>query len=785
MKRINFCNEWVFSGKENTKTLVSLPHDAALAAGRDENAPSGRAGAFFKSGVYEYEKCFFVPKDWQGKTVYAEFEGVSPRAEVFLNDRKLGGCRYGYSRFRVPLAQPDYGAWNTMRVLADDSEHPNSRWYAGAGIYRPVSLLIGEAEHILADGVRITTESCAPAKITVSVGVSSATVRDEDIEVAILDQNRMAASGRGRRNTFVIADAKLWSAGSPALYQCLVTLYRGGRVIDTHMESFGIRTLEWSGSGFFVNGESVLLKGGCIHHDHGVLGAKTFEQSEWRRIRRLKEFGFNAVRSAHNPLSAAALRACDALGMYVMDEAWDTWTNPKNPYDHARDFLECFEEDLQSMVDKDYNHPSVVMYSIGNEVTEPAKPEGLELGKRLIGTLKRMDSTRPVTAGINLTLLFLSTLENNPLAAENAEKNAPSGEGMDSTAFNKMVFEMGKRMTEAAATDGADQVSSPILDALDIAGYNYAVSRYGMEGTLHPDRLVVGSETYPIDLASTWKLVEAYPYVIGDFMWTAWDYLGEAGIGAWSYDREDAGFEKGYPYLLADTGALDILGNDNAEAGLAATVWGARSRPYIGVCPVNHPGVTAAAAIWRGSNALPYWSYRGCDGNAATVEVYSDKPEAELFINGRSLGKRRTEDARAVFETVYEPGELKAVALDASGNPAGESCLVSADEHTGIAIVQEAAAHVGEIVYFDIRLAGANGEIECNADTGLSVSVTGGELLGFGSANPKTEDCFTSGHCRTYYGRCQAVVRVTEESVCIRVSGEGLADAFHVAYVRE
>ncbi len=829
MMREQFCDNWIFRKVGEEKgSVVCLPHDAMQTEARTPDASSGSGGAYFAGGSYVYEKTFYAPQEWAQQDVMVEFEGVYPTAKVFLNGAEIGGCNYGYNLFRVELKGLVYGAENTIRVEVDNSDVPNSRWYSGAGIYRPVWLLTMNKEHILPDGIRITTVSYDPAKINVEVATTepansecngAESVVDSEILVEIFYKGEKITQGYGASQSLQIPDAKLWDDEHPNLYQCVVMLrknneasdsrnaaqHRDGEsancqnamsgreseavdsqdvklcsdveVLDSQEVTFGIRKLEWSTEGFKVNGKTVLLKGGCIHHDNGILGARSYDKSEWRRIAKLKEMGFNAIRSSHNPAGRAVIEACDALGMYVMDELWDMWDKSKTQYDYASRFLDNYEDDIESITAKDYNHPSVIMYSIGNEVTEPAKEEGVALAGKLCDKLHEADSTRPVTAGINITLLFLATMENNPLAG-GGESAAPSSEGMNSTAYNEMVSMMGNRMTMAAATPPADQVSSPVLDLLDIAGYNYAVSRYEMEGETHPNRIVVGSETYPYELARTWPMIEKYPYLIGDFMWTAWDYLGETGIGGWSYDAEDMGFGKGYPWLLADAGAMDILGNDNAEAGLASVVWGARKTPYIGVCPVNHPGVVPSKAIWRGSNALPYWSYQGCDGNDADVEVYTDGAEVELFINGRSVGREKPVDMQAIFHVIYEPGELKAVAYDADGQTLSESSLRSADKKARVRITpEEKCVKKGDIVYIDIDLTGENGEIECNRDAMLYVVVEGGELLAVGSANPKTEENFLSGKHTTYYGRAQAVIKVLEDQAKVRVTSEDFEDA--------
>ncbi len=793
MRREAFYQDWLFGKKGKEKRKINLPHDAMQEQGRSPDAPAGNSSGFFVGGCYEYEKKFFVPEEWRDKIILLEFEGVYPGAKVSLNGELAGECRYGYNCFRIALKELIYGTENTVSVEVDNRNQPNSRWYTGAGIYRPVWLLSGDKCHILPDGVKVTTICHNPACILVETETSMDEVNEgeaglgeagqNELRVCIYEGENKIVEANGKKTNIEIPQAKLWSAEHPYLYRCEVSLYRNGKLRDVESTYFGVRKLEWSSDGLKVNGEKVLLKGGCIHHDNGILGARSFEVSEYRRIWKLKEFGFNAIRSAHNPLCKAALKACDELGMYVMDELWDGWDKAKTKYDYAGDFPKHYQEDILIQVRKDYNHPSVILYSIGNEVTEPAKPEGVELCGKIARRIKELDDTRPVTAGINLTLLYMATLENNPLEAGTGA--APAVGKMDSTAYNKMVAEMGNRMTLAAATEPADKISEPVFRLLDIAGYNYATSRYALEGKLHPERIVVGSETYPYEILKTWKLVESCPYLIGDFMWTAWDYLGEAGIGGWSYDAEDRGFEKRYPWLLADAGALDILGNDNAQAGMAAVAWRAGKDPYIGVCPVNHPGVTAARAIWRGSNALPHWSWQGCDGNEAQVEIYSLAAEAELFINGRSVGKRLLEEGKAVFCTVYEPGECKAVVYDTEGKAVGESCLRSAEGEIKVRILPEADFHGGEcvlpdgcflcrnnILYLDISLVGENGEIECNADQWLEIFVEGGELLAFGSARPKTEEGYLAGGCTTYYGRSQAVVRALSEKLRVTVKGK-------------
>lgn len=793
MKRQSFQKDWLFGKNIGAMRKITLPHDAMQEEGRGADAPSGTGGAFFLGGRYIYEKHFFVPKEWKNKTQILEFEGVYPKAEVFLNGKKIAGCRYGYSDFYVPLTELEYEAENVVQVQVDNSELPNSRWYSGAGIYRPVWLWTGNKEYIVPNMVRVTTLDYKTGRILIDTETTKKDTLGENLEIQIFEEDTMIAHVNGCHAEVKIENVRLWSDKNPFLYRMKVILKDEKQILDVYETSFGVRQIEYSNKGLFINGESVLLKGGCIHHDNGILGARSFAESEWRRIKRLKEFGFNAVRSSHNPLCKAALEACDALGMYVMDEAWDMWDKPKTPYDYANSFMENYESDIQKMVYKDYNHPSVIMYSIGNEVTEPSRSEGVDLAKKLVKTVKKYDQTRPVTAGINLTLLLLASMgiDLTVSGSDTEKKDQETKKEMNSTEYNRMVFEQGNSMTMAAASPAADKISAPLLDCLDICGYNYAMSRYEMEKELHPKRVVVGSETYPYDLQKSWKMVEKNQHIIGEFMWSAWDYLGEVGIGSWAYVKEDGGFEKKYPWLLADTGALDILGNDNAEAGIASIVWKARKTPYIAVTPANHPGIVPLKAIWRGTNALPYWSYQNCDGNAVEIQIYADAEEVEVFLNGTSIGRKEIKDYAAVFETFYQSGTIKAIAYGGNGEILSESELQSADSKLQIQILEEenpikknmdemhgvedASMEDGKIVYLDIDIVGSNGVVECNADEKLSVGVEGGELLAFGSANPKTEEDFLEGTYKTYYGRSQAVIHLLEKNVKVTVQGETLA----------
>ena len=768
MKKVCFNTGWTCNG-----TPVTLPHDAQILEKRNPAVSDGGHG-YFPGGIYTYEKTFTAPAEWEGKKVLAEFEGVYKNSTVSLNGNVVGGHKYGYTTFTVELTGLNYDAENTLTVVADNSKLPNSRWYTGSGIYRPVWLYVGDAEHIAYQGVKITTLSIDPAVIRVETKATG------DVAVEILDGDTVIAAGSGADCEITVPGAKLWSDETPNLYTARVTC--GGDVVE---EKFGIRKIEWSNKGLFINGKETLLRGGCVHHDSGILGAATYDESEWRRVRILKEAGFNAIRAAHNPCSRAMLEACDHYGMYMMDETFDMWYNRKTKNDYGLDFEENWAEDTAAMVNRDYNHPSVILYSIGNEVAEPCEAKGIEYGKKQIDLIHSLDATRPVTCGLNLMIIgraakgqgIYQDVDKNQEEIKKANKASDANPQNASLMFNIMVSFVGTGMNKGGNSPKVDALATPMIDALDIAGYNYGSGRYPLEEKQHPERIIFGSETFPQDIYKNWEMVKKYPYVLGDFMWTSWDYLGEAGIGAWSYTG-GMPFNRPYPWVLAGAGVIDICGVPDGSCRYASTVWGLEKAPRIAVKPVNHPGVRVSRSVWRGTNAIESWAWSGCEGNKAEVEVYSDAHAVELLVNGKSLGKKKIKECKAIFKTRYASGKIEAVAYDAGGRELLRSELNSATGKLSVcAQPEKTSAAIGEIVYVPVTLQGGNGVVEANADKKLTVTVEGGELLGFGSANPCTEEQYHTGSFTTYYGRALAIVRVQGNTTITVTDGKETAKA--------
>ena len=782
MIRVSFNDGWEFrprvspfaelGGAVAPYQPVTLPHDAMIGQPRDEAIRDGGAGAYFPGGAFEYRKTFAVPEEHRGRRLLVEFEGVYRDAMVYVNGDYAGQRPYGYSLFRID-ATPflRFGQDNEVRVEA--RAHKDSRWYTGAGIYRDTWLLAGAQVRVAPDGVRVTTpdidDERAVVEIATTVENDSAAIRTASLRTEIRDATGNAVAADESpvsvlpgeptvvRQRLYIRGPALWSPDSPALYTARVTLTDEGGEIDAETATFGIRSLRLDPEhGLRVNGETVKLRGACVHHDNGVLGAATFPRAEQRRVQILKDAGFNAIRMSHHPMSKAMLDACDRLGVLVMDEAFDMWTAAKSDFDYSLDFPQWWERDLEAMVAKDVNHPSVVAYSIGNEIPETGSPAGAARGRRLAEKVRSLDGTRYVTNAVNGMVAVLGDL---------AAMRSQAGEG---AGVNTLMADAGDAMNAVSASGLVTRRTAESFSVLDIAGINYGEARYPLDHDQFPNRIIVGSETFPTRIDGNWRLVKKYGNVIGDFTWTGLDYLGEAGIGRPQYltaDGPQPSFTGPYPYLLAGCGDIDITGHRRPASYYRQIVFGLRARPYLAVQRPEHHGETFAGTPWAWSDSIASWTWPGSEGSPVTVEVYSDADEVELLLNGRSLGRKPVGDShrfRAEFETLYEPGELLAVAY-AGGTETGRHLLRSAAGPVLLraeADRQAVSADGGDLAYVALTLTDPAGTCCTHADRPVRVDVTGPcVLLGFGSASPSTEERFDATERRTYDGRALAVLR--------------------------
>lgn len=558
-----------FYGDDN-KIIVTLPYDAMIREKRDKECPAGAQSGFYPGGVYTYEKSFLAPEEWKNQDVVLEFEGIYGTARVWINGALATVNRNGYMGFSVDL-KPwiCYGQENLIKIDVDNSNQPNSRWYTGSGIYRDVNLWTGKGVYIPHDEMKITTlsvnddvavvEVCANVKNTKECGIQAKCYVElifEGKTVVTEKQNIVFYSERKEtvRVQIPVKCPKKWSTDHPNLYQCCVKTYIGDEICDEYTVDFGIRTLTLDPvNGFQINGETVNLRGTCIHHDNGVIGAETFPEAEWYRCKRLKEAGFNAIRSSHHPMSRAMLDACDHLGMLVMDELTDMWNRGKNTYDFSDIFKEEAPKWIHHMVDKDYNHPSVVIYSVGNEIQEAGTKQGSWINRSLCNRFHELDATRFTTnalnglncAGKRLKVIMKEVIEKFGMDTQG------NGSGGGSNALNSFMSLMSGEKGEFFAKHPlVTEALEECAQSCDITGLNYLSGRYELEHELHPGKTVLGTETYPADIENLWEKVTKYPHVIGDFTWTGYDYIGEAGVGIFHYD----GKGEFYKHLSRKTG---------------------------------------------------------------------------------------------------------------------------------------------------------------------------------------------------------------------------------------
>ena len=762
---------------------VLLPHDALIATERSASAVRGETNGYFGGGAFEYVKTFVAAPELRGQQVLLEFDGVYRDAAVFVNGSLAGQRAFGYSRFIVRIdPYLEFGAENEIRV--ECRTHLDSRWYAGAGIYRDVNLIVKTPVHIAPDDVRITTPSieAGQAVVEVEVAVENSSALTSTVVVAVTIAGAggsIVASSTSPatllpgtramvRRRMYVAHPELWSVESPYLYSADITLSVGDTDVDTIADaesvSFGIRSLQLDPrKGLRINGETVKLRGACIHSDNGPLGAVSMLAAELRRVRLLKEAGFNAIRSAHNPTSSALLEACDRLGMLVMDETFDVWTSSKSDFDYAFDFPEWWERDVEAMVAKDFNHPSVIFYSIGNEIPETGNRTGSIWGRKLAEKVRSLDSSRYVTNGINGFVSMLDTIIPQMKARRDAATAEPAG------GVNTMMAGFGQMMSHIQTSEPATQRTEESYAVLDVAGMNYAEARYELDKGLFPDRIIVGTETWPTSIAGNWALVRAHSHVLGDFTWTGWDYLGETGIGSTRYIDEATegatGFSGGFPELTAWTGDIDIIGIRRPVSYFREIVFGLRSDPYIAVNPPrNHGREVAVATPWAWGDAIDSWTWTGDEGKPVTVDVYSDAEEVELLLDGAPIGRAPVVDFRVAFETVYQPGELAAVGYSA-GERTGRArlCTGSGDiVLEAVADRTELSASGADLAYVSLALADGEGIVLPAIERPIAIEIDGpGVLQGFGSGNPTTAESFLTAEHSTFNGRALAIVRPT------------------------
>ena len=760
---------------------VTLPHDAMLAEPRTAISAGGTNTGWYEGYDYEYQRTLTVPENELADTHILEFEGVYHNAEVWLNGQKAAFRPYGYTNFYVDCAPYLHAGENELRVIARNADQPNSRWYSGAGIYRPVQLWKARGAHITLNGVKIRTLSLQPAIVEVRVK----TTAPGTVRLTVDDLPAMQQESDGEAVfTLTLDNARLWTPETPNLYTCRVNF-----ADDVVTETFGVRKVEWGTDGFLLNGKRYIIQGACIHHDNGLLGAVCDPDAVARKVRLLKENGYNAIRSAHNPCSKALLAECDRQGMLVIDEYIDHWYIHKTEHDYVDYFNEWWRQDLTDMVEKDYNHPCVVLYSTGNEVSETAQKRGIALTKEMTDFLHKLDDSRPVTCGVNIFFNFLSSIgfgvysdEKAKKEAERAEKAKQRGEkaarkkAVGSQFFNNLAGLLGDEFMKRGATlHGCDVKTRDAFANMDIAGYNYGIYRYKHDLKKYPQRLILGSETFCNDAYKFRELAKQEPRLVGDFVWAGMDYLGEVMVGSWEYADYAETFDGGPGWVSAGSGRIDLTGKPLGEALYTRVALEADNGPYIAVCPVNHTGDRHSPSAWKMTNAMPSWSWTGCEGRKANVEVYARAARVELVLNGHTVGSKTLKnDCLARFSIPYESGTLEAVSYDAADHEIGRYKLQSAGGATSLTLdAEEPAAQTGHLCYVRLRYTDENGITKPLMRGNIQVQVRGGTLVGLGSACPFNKHSYLDSETDTYYGEALAIVRMGDGDAMTIAASDG------------
>ena len=723
---------WQFTHDGTTQT-VDLPHDWDIFEGPNAGkGATGTGGGWFEAGKGEYRKTFKTPDD---EIVKLHFEGVYQKAEVYVNGQKAGQHHYGYTPFTVDMTPYLYKdkRENEVIVKVDNSEQPNCRWYSGSGIYRHVWLETMPALHIAENGVFVTTPevSADQARVQVDVTVQNESQADRNATVVVGSAQLMVAVKAGESKsvstTFFVKDPRLWSPETPTLYETKVELKEAGNIIDNATAKYGIRTFSFDAeNGFVLNGKKVLINGACVHHDDGVLGARAFDDAEIRKVRQMKEAGFNLIRTSHNPTTRAFLDACDSLGMLVIDEAFDGWRTQKNPYDYSTVIDSCFRQDIHAMVLRDRNHPSIISWSIGNEVIERKDIRVVYTARQMKQAIHELDTTRPVTEAL-------------------------------------------------CAWDSDWEIYDPHAEVLDVAGYNYMIFKHASDHERDPKRIIWQTESYPRDAFSNWAVTHDFPYVVGDIVWTGLDYLGESAIGRYYYEGERPGehwFDGGFPeWHGAYCGDVDITGWRKPISHYREMLWHKDTPLYMAVKEPDGYHGEIKTTMWSVWPTWESWTWPGWEGKPVEVEVYTRQPEVKLYLDDQLIGTKqvsRDTEFKAVFSVPYKAGTLRSEA-------GGESVtLKTADEPARLRLTPDRTVMTADgqsLTFVTIEVLDKQGALVPEAAIPCEASVKGaGTLLAFASADLKDTEPYISPRVKTWKGRALLVVRSMQKGGSVSVT---------------
>ena len=807
--------------------VVNLPHDGMIGLPVSPEAQAGYDSGYFPGDLCNYTKMIFIPEEWADDCVGLQFDGAMMHTSIDVNGAKVAEHHYGYSPFYVDITDyVAFGEENRITININTGVQSSSRWYTGSGLFRGVALCHSPKVHIQPDGVYVYTKEVTEdmafleaqidignvtgqnrlVKVTVALandenhaGETTATeqVEFKDIETNTASKARcktpvatatrvIQVNADGQETARIAIHLKqpmLWDIEHPNLYTVKVTAidmgtyrthFEEGKVqtVDEETVLFGVRTITADSiRGLCINGKTVKLKGGCIHHDNGLLGAVSLYESEARKVMKLKEVGFNAIRTTHNPPSSALVEACDRLGMYLFDEAFDAWGMAKRPGDYSQYFATWWKQDLTAFVRRDRVHPSVIMWSTGNEIPERGGlNNGYKLATELAETIRALDATRPICNGI---CSLWSGLDDYMAKGQDQSQNAKANEN-----------------------NTWEKSTEPFTNGLDIVGYNYMEELYEADHRLYPERVILGSENFPKEIGFRWPMVEALPYVIGDFTWTAWDYLGEAGIGKAVYvEPGDPLIEKGpwaimppttspYPWRTANDADFDITGRMLPQGAYRSVVWGSEKTYLFSRHPSRY-GKVELMSMWGFPEVTPCWNYAGFEGKPVELIAFSNADEVELVLKGQTLERKAVRKDGEMpgsvrFQVIYAPGKLEAISYK-NGNPVSKDCLETSKAPCKLRVTPEKTemqADGHDLIYVNIDVLDEEDRLVTDGSVELTATLEGGgTLAGFGTGNPITEENYTDSKTVTFRGYATAIIRsgYEESKMTLTISGEGMA----------
>lgn len=764
-KRVSFNQNWRFRLNDSQWRQLNLPHDWSIEGEFSETHPAGTGGGALPGGLGWYRKTFTVPSTSKGKLIFIEFDGVYRNSEVWINGHYLGKRPYGYSTFQYELTPHlYYGAKpNVIAVKVDNSQQPNSRWYSGSGIYRNVWLTTLDPVHIEHWGTYVTTPEVSEQSATVVVKTrvtnksnSSAAV---DLTTIILDAagrevTRHTEKGLNAEvsQTLNVSRPVLWSDERPYLYKVISQLTQGGRVVDRYETSLGIRTFRFDvEKGFFLNGKQVKIRGVCNHHDLGSLGAAVNTRAIERQLEILKAMGVNGLRTSHNPPAPELLDLTDKMGFIVMDEAFDVWKIQKTKFDYHLDFDEWHKRDLEDMVLRDRNHPSIFMWSIGNEVMEQwnKNPEGGAISRKLGATVRNLDRTRPITSATNgvsvdnkvITEGDLDLVGTNYHHAEFSEfvKMFP-GRAIIGAETNSSVHMRGSYAMPSAEIRRWPRKNEDILKlgpTYECSSYDNSTAPWG-----------AGHE-------EMWKLVKKHDWFSGMYIWTGWDYLGEPTPFPW-------------PAVSSYFGIIDLAGFPKDPYYFYQSEW------------TNTPVL----------HIFPHWNWKPGE-KVDIVAYFNNADEVELFLNGRSQGTKRKQgdDMRVFWRLAFEPGLLKAVSRK-NGKVVLSREVRTAEPPAKIVLTpdrQEIKADGTDLSFVTVKVVDKNGTLVPLADNLVKFDLIGpGSIVGVDNGNQISHESFKANQRKAFHGMALAIVQAKQKPgrIMLKAAAEGLEPASVVINIR-